>query len=164
MNLWMVHGEIPRAYPASKAIFRRVRRSPRDGLELYFTDGLGGVNVGSPRPGGEGGYDIWVSKRATVDDDWGEPENLGPNVNSRSNDDAASISCRRSFPVFWLQRGRVDWEALMSDVARRQHRDDTWETPVNLGPAFNSSSNDWAGGNSADGLTLFASLRSRPGS
>jgi hypothetical protein len=33
-----------------------------DGLELYFT---------SDRPGGQGGNDIWVSKRATIEDDWG---------------------------------------------------------------------------------------------
>ena len=162
MNLWMVHGEIPRAYPGSKATFSTGSSVTADGLEMYFTDGSGGVNVGSPRPGGEGGYDIWVSKRATVDDDWGEPENLGPNVNSRSNDDSASITADGLSLYFGSTRpgglGGVDVY-----VARRQHRDDAWETPVNLGPAFNTSSNDWAGGTSADGLTMFANS-GRPGS
>ncbi|MGB2901018.1 MAG: hypothetical protein WBB89_17290, partial [Candidatus Acidiferrum sp.] len=45
----------------------------RDGLSLYFS---------SDRPGGFGGFDIWVSQRLSVNDPWGEPQNLGPNVNT----------------------------------------------------------------------------------
>ncbi|NIM98071.1 MAG: hypothetical protein GTO24_08345, partial [candidate division Zixibacteria bacterium] len=43
-----------------------------DGLELYFS---------SDRPGGYGLDDIYVMTRATTEDDWGEPVNLGPIVN-----------------------------------------------------------------------------------
>ena len=43
-----------------------------DGRMLFFT---------SDRSGGLGGRDLWVTKRATPDDDWGPPVNLGPNVN-----------------------------------------------------------------------------------
>jgi hypothetical protein len=39
-----------------------------DGLVLYF---------GSDRLGGCGGYDLWVATRASTDDLWGEPNNLG---------------------------------------------------------------------------------------
>ncbi len=46
-----------------------------DGCALYFY---------SDRPGGLGGYDIWVS-RATPDG-WGEPVNLGAAVNSSANE------------------------------------------------------------------------------
>ncbi len=38
----------------------------------------------SDRPGGQGGYDIWASRR--TEDGWAEPINLGPNVNSPHND------------------------------------------------------------------------------
>ena len=44
-----------------------------DGLELYFA---------SNRFGGEGSYDIWVCVRQTIEDEWGEAENLGSIVNS----------------------------------------------------------------------------------
>ena len=48
-----------------------------DGLELYFN---------CIRAGGSGGMDLWVAKRASVDEDWEQPENLGPTVNcQRSN-------------------------------------------------------------------------------
>jgi len=46
-----------------------------DGAALYFY---------SDRPGGQGGYDIWVSRRG--DDGWLPPTNLGPAVNSEFND------------------------------------------------------------------------------
>ena len=44
-----------------------------NGLEFYFTSG---------RPGGYGGTDLWVMKRSTIEDDWGEPVNLGSPANS----------------------------------------------------------------------------------
>ena len=42
----------------------------KNGLSLYFSSNR-------PRPdGSDGGVDIWVSQRASVDDPWGPPENL----------------------------------------------------------------------------------------
>ena len=46
-----------------------------DGLEMYIDRGFGGGNG-----------DLWVLKRASVDDDWGPPVNLGPAVNSPQED------------------------------------------------------------------------------
>ncbi|MFM9995262.1 MAG: hypothetical protein ACKVU4_05620 [Phycisphaerales bacterium] len=46
-----------------------------DGSSLYFY---------SDRPGGLGGYDLWVSRRGP--DGWEQPTNLGAAVNSPSND------------------------------------------------------------------------------
>ncbi len=46
-----------------------------DGKALYFY---------SDRAGGQGGYDIWVSRLGS--DGWAEPVNLGPGVNSPFND------------------------------------------------------------------------------
>ncbi len=54
-----------------------------DGLMLFFT---------SSRPGGYGDYDIWVTRRATIDDDWGTPVNLGRIVNSLFGDASPSLS------------------------------------------------------------------------
>ena len=48
-----------------------------DGLELYFQ---------SNRSGGSGGPDVWVTGRATRDEPWGAPVNLGPQVNSSINE------------------------------------------------------------------------------
>jgi len=50
-----------------------------DGHLLFFT---------SRRAGGQGGEDIWVSRRTHTDDDlgWEPPVNLGPGINTPSND------------------------------------------------------------------------------
>src|SRR2546422_4727074 len=45
----------------------------KDGLSLYFV---------SDRPGGLGGLDVYVSHRASVNDDWEEVVNLGPRINT----------------------------------------------------------------------------------
>lgn len=50
-----------------------------DGLLLFFS---------GSRAGGQGGEDIWVSRRTDPNDDlsWGPPVNLGPNVNTAANE------------------------------------------------------------------------------
>jgi Tol biopolymer transport system component len=54
-----------------------------DGLTLLFT---------SNRSGGYGDWDIWMSKRATRDDEWGTPVNLGPAINTEDGEGEPSIS------------------------------------------------------------------------
>jgi Tol biopolymer transport system component len=119
-----------------------------DGLELYFH---------SDRPGGYGDADIWVSTRATTDDEWGEAVNLGPVVNSSAAEVAPSISADGLTLYF------CDWGAPRpggqgkSDlwVTTRATKDDAWGEPVNLGPTVNSPEQDGTPVISADGLELY---------
>jgi len=67
-----------------------------DGLLLF---------LGSDRPGGSGGHDLWVTTRATTNDPWGEPVNLGPTVNSSAPyDQTPSISADGSTLYFSSNR------------------------------------------------------------
>ncbi|NOY99847.1 MAG: hypothetical protein GXP40_11730 [Chloroflexi bacterium] len=52
-----------------------------DGQELYFA---------SKRPGGLGGFDLWVSPR--TGDTWGEPVNLGATVNTSGDENRPFVS------------------------------------------------------------------------
>jgi hypothetical protein len=54
-----------------------------DGLEIIFF---------SNRPGTLGGADLWSSTRQTVFETWSQPVNLGPVVNSTSNDALSYLS------------------------------------------------------------------------
>ncbi|MBW3555070.1 MAG: hypothetical protein KY466_16300 [Gemmatimonadetes bacterium] len=100
-----------------------------DGLSLYFA---------SPRPGGLGGNDLWVARRARPGDDWGAPANLGPPVNSRFNDAAPNLSRDGHLLLFTSNRpggsgGNDLWASRRADA-----RDDlAWEAPANLGPRVN---------------------------
>jgi hypothetical protein len=102
----------------------------KDGLSLYFT---------STRPGGFGGFDIWVSQRASVDDSWGLPINLGPTINTGSNESVPAFSRDGHLLFFNSDRpggsGDSDlWVAWRADP----HDDFGWEAPVNLGATVNS--------------------------
>lgn len=106
----------------------------RDGLSLYF---------GSNRPGGSGLSDLWVSRRASVDDPWGVPVNLGPVVNSSTLDLAPSLSPDGHYLFFTSGRpggfGQNDiWVSWRADV----HDDFAWEAPVNVGPPINGPTFD----------------------
>jgi hypothetical protein len=106
----------------------------RDNLSLYFD---------SNRPGGSVRHDIWVSHRASVDDPWETPKNLGPPVNTAVDEFSPNLSPNGHWLFFGSNRpggcaGLDIW------VSRRKDRDDdfAWETPVNLGCTLNSSADD----------------------
>jgi len=116
-----------------------------DGLSLFFD---------SQRSGGSGGPDLWITTRATKDDDWGEPMNLGPTVNSSVNDGRPNISPDGLTLFFTSKRpgGSGDADLWMTT---RATKDDPWTGPVNLGSTVNSVSLEFGPGISADGSTLY---------
>jgi len=123
-----------------------------DGLSLFFD---------STRPGGSGGEDLYVSARATIEEEWGPAVNLGPSVNSSVHDWGPSISTDGLELFFHAagERGGVGGYDIW--VTTRSATDEEWGEAVNLGPVVNSSVNDGGPCISADGLSLyFASMRS----
>jgi hypothetical protein len=89
-----------------------------DGLSLYFS---------STRAGGYGGTDIWVSTRATKDDPWGEPINLGSNVNTSSTEWSPCISTDGLTLVFTHADTSIRiWASTRKSV------DDDWGPAVQL--------------------------------
>ena len=125
-----------------------VNSSSWDILPSISTDGLS-LFIISDRPGGSGGLDLWVTTRETTDDDWGEPLNLGPIVNSSSSEWGVSISSDGLSLYFSRGGVGVIW------LTTRATTDDDWGNPVNLGPTVNSSSDDFALDVSADDLSLY---------
>jgi len=118
-----------------------------DGLSLYF---------GSTRPGGYGGWDLWFANRATTEDPWEEPVNLGPMVNSSVDDLYPGVSGDGLSLYFVSYRsggsgGRDLW------LTTRATTSDPWGEPANLGPVVNSSAHEMAPSISANGLELYFS-------
>ena len=126
----------------------------RDGRELYFA---------STRPAGHGDWDIWMSKRARVEDPWGAPVNLGPGINSTSFDCITGLSSDGLTLHFFALTG-AGGELY---TATRPTKDAPWGPRVNLGTVVNRPGgvglgNDISGTLSPDDLELFFAS-DRPG-
>jgi len=128
----------------------------------YFENDETGVPLlffGSDRPGGLGGYDIYVSAQMP-DGSWGAPT-LVTELNSPAPDQRPNIRSDGLELFFFSSRpgglGLTDvW------VSTRGSTSDPWSTPVNLGAGVNTPLDDQQAYLSSDRLTLvFAS--GRPG-
>src|SRR6267142_663909 len=106
-----------------------------DGLSLYFA---------SNRVAGSlGGFDMYVSQRASVSDPWGAPMNLGPAVNTTADEGNPAFSRDGRLMFFQSKRlpsvGGIDiWVAQRNNP----HDDFDWQPAVNVGPGVNSTFDD----------------------
>lgn len=102
-----------------------------NGLSLYFT---------SDRPGGQGGNDIYVSQRATLNSAWGAPQNLGATVNTSSADNMTGLSRDgRSMLINSNRPGGFGMQDIYLSTRTNASNDFGWHTPVNLGAVINTT-------------------------
>jgi hypothetical protein len=130
----------------------------KDGLSLYF---------GSDRPGGFGGFDIWISQRAGLEAPWDSPINLGAVVNTSGIENVPALSRDEHWLFFNSNRtggfgGNDIW------VSYRAHIQDDfgWQPPVNLGAGVNTSFVDQGASylqNDGAGASLLWFNSDRPG-
>jgi hypothetical protein len=109
----------------------------KDGLSLYFSS--------LDRPGGVGGYDIWVSQRPTVDAPWETPQNLGDTINTSSNELTPSLSTDGHRLFFGSNRpGGIGGNDIF--VSRRHNKRDDfgWQPAENLDNAVNTADDEQA--------------------
>ena len=102
----------------------------KDGKTLYFA---------SDMPGTLGSFDIY---KVAINDDgtYGEPENLGPTINTKHREQFPFIS---EFNVLYFSSiGHQGYGGL--DVFRSNLVNDGFDKPVNLGSTINSSLDDFA--------------------
>lgn len=108
----------------------------KDGLSLYFASGRHDGNFGD--------FDIYVSHRASVDEPWGAPQNLGPNVNSPYREFYPSLSPDGHTLYFSSTNPTTGFGSQDIYVSRRHNkRDDfAWQPAVNLGSTINTAAGE----------------------
>ena len=116
-----------------------------DGLEVY---------IWSERPGGHGGFDLWVSRRASTEKEWGPPENLGPAINTAKSEGGASIS-KDGLTLYFASDRPGGYGGQDIYMTTRAVTNAPWGPAANLGPKVNSSSDDACMWVSADDLELY---------
>ena len=102
-----------------------------DKSTLFFT---------SDREGGLGGIDIYMCKK-NPDGTWGEPKNLGPNINTEYDEETPMIHYDGK-TLYFSSEGHNSMGRL--DVFYAQmNPDSTWSRPVNLGYPINTPDDDF---------------------
>jgi TolB protein len=125
----------------------RLTISPDGGLALWFSRN---------RPGGPGGYDIWMSRR--TGGEWSAAEPVSFNSATRDFDPAFTADGR--YVYFCSDRAGGHGG---DDLYRVAVEGDAFGTVENLGHAVNTPRNEWAPMLSADGATLLFSSDGHPG-
>lgn len=130
----------------------------KDGLSLFFR---------SNRPGGLGGFDIYVSERVDENSPWGVPRNLGANINSSVEDGGPYLSQDEH----WLYFSSFRSGGCGGSDLYRAHRHDAhdnlgWEPAENLGCVVNTTFDDqspsiWE--DDANGITTLYFVSNLPG-
>jgi hypothetical protein len=129
-----------------------IPKPSRDGLSLYLV---------SNRTGTYGDNDVWIARRASTSDSFGEPVNLGESINTPYLDGGPDISDDELTLVINSTRpgGLGDRDLYL---ATRATTTDEFGDAVNLGPEINTAYDDYSPSLSTDGLNLFFSS-DRPG-
>ncbi len=100
-----------------------------DGKSLYFS---------SKRKGGHGGIDIWVSH--LENNYWGEPINLGPNINTERDEQTPFIHPDNQ-TLYFSSNGHIGMGDADLYVARKDTKGE-WSKPENLGYPINTRGNE----------------------
>lgn len=114
-----------------------------DGQLLYFA---------SNRPGGQGGYDIWLTYRKS-NGAWAKPINLGKEINTTS-DDETPFYHPDGQTLYFMSKGHVgmgDYDLYLS----RRTKEGNWGAPENLGYPINTKGREGALFITLDGKTAY---------
>ncbi|MBN2598336.1 MAG: PD40 domain-containing protein [Marinifilaceae bacterium] len=99
-----------------------------DGRHLYFISNM---------DGGYGGTDIYVCQKSGFS--WSRPINCGPAINTDGNEMFPFIA--EDGYLYFASDGHIGFGGL--DIFKSIFEQNEWTYPVNLGPPFNSSKDDF---------------------
>lgn len=143
---WTTPVKLPRPI---NSMFRESHASMSKNMDtIFFT---------SNRPGGYGGMDIWMSVKDSVGN-WKKPENLGPNVNTKKDEESPNISYDGK-TLYFSSNGRVGFGGF--DIYKtRLNEFGKWTLAQNMGYPVNSSQDDlFYVDYKNENIALFASYR-----
>lgn len=98
---------------------------------LYFT---------SNKPGGQGGLDIYVSKKLP-DNTWGLPTSLGSEINTKYDEEAPFIN-PDGRTLYFSSKGHKSMGGFDIFKSVYNEKSKTWSAPENLGYPINTSADD----------------------
>ncbi len=125
---WQVPEPLP--YPINTRYWEGSASITPDGRTIYFA---------SNRPGGYGGKDLYMIKKLP-DDTWAQPKNLGPEVNTSTDEDAPFIHPDGT-TLYFSSKGHKSIGGHDIFVTQSTGRYE-WSEPKNMGYPVNTTAND----------------------
>ncbi len=117
-----------------------------DKKDLYFSSNV---------PGGFGGKDIWVCHR-NEDGSWGEPLNLGPEINTPADESTPFIHADNR-TLYFNSNGLPGYSEKPDIFVTRKAADGKWTKPENLGYPVNTIDDEGSLIVASDGKTAYYS-------
>jgi hypothetical protein len=93
----------------------------KSGLSLYFRSNR-------PDPNAQGGFDIYVSQRDSLEDPWEAPINLGPTINGPFDEFCSTFSVDGHWMIFVSTRPGCGGQDLWISHRKNKRDDFGWET------------------------------------
>jgi hypothetical protein len=109
----------------------------------------------SNRSGGLGGYDLWMLRKLP-NGTWAEPQNLGPEINTSSDEDFPSLQSD-GMTLFFSTNGRGGMGGYDLFKTVWNPEDNTYSTPQNVGYPLNTPYDDRTISFSEDGKHAYIS-------
>ena len=157
MDIWVMERAADGSWGVPKNLGAPVNSSGSEWLPRPAANGT--LYFGSDRAGGLGKTDLY---RATYKDGkYGEPENLGPSINSAAEEYEPCIAADESFLIF-MAAGRPD-DTGGGDLYISERKDGAWGPAKNLGPAVNRRGLEIGPFLSLDGKSLYFSSARKAG-
>ncbi|MBL4578694.1 MAG: OmpA family protein [Flavobacteriales bacterium] len=103
----------------------------KDGLKLYFASNLAG---------GYGGKDIWMVSKAGKRDDWSEPINLGPDINTSGDEMFPFL--HEDGSLYFSSSGHIGMGGL--DIFHALYKGNSWGDVSNMRYPINSAGDDFS--------------------
>jgi len=119
-----------------------------DGAKLYFC---------SNRPGGYGGYDIWMSE--WEGNQWSVPSNLGPVINTDANELGPTLPIDEDEIYFFIGHDNIEPYGynIRGTIYKSDKIDDIWISPQALPYPINVNNRQIEPSISSDGSLLYLS-------
>lgn len=150
-DLWMVEKR-DETWSEAHPLGAHINTSGNEYYPVFTSDGS--LYFSSTRAGGYGGADIYRAQ--FMDGKYGEPQNLGPPINTENFEGDLFIAPDESYIIVTVY-GRDDTHGSGDLYISFKKEDGSWDELTNLGPDINSNANEHCPMLSPDGKYFFFS-------
>jgi len=123
-----------------------------DGNTLFFT---------SIRPEGRGGLDLYMSRKLPMGD-WGLPQNLGKQINTKYNEDFPTLS-EDGQTLYFCSEGHNSMGGYDIFTSQWEPETNSWSKPINIGYPVNNGMDNRTISFSESGKTAYISALRKEG-